>query len=71
MAEKKKGKAKRKVKKKAKQKRKGKIKQLRKNKVSSDTKASRIEIFKIMEKENDVFGNLLMTINSTMNGKIN
>jgi hypothetical protein len=30
-----------------------------------------IEIFKIMEKENDVFGNLLMTINPTMNGKIN
>jgi len=37
----------------------------------SDTQALPIEIFKIMEKENDVSRNLFMTINSTMNGKIN
>jgi hypothetical protein len=39
--------------------------------VSGDMQALLISIFKIMEKENDVFGNLLLIINSTMNGKIN
>jgi hypothetical protein len=71
MAKKNKAKVKRKEKKKAKQKRKGKNKQFRKGKVSSDMHALPIEIFKIMEKEKDVSRNLLMIINSTMNGNIN
>jgi hypothetical protein len=40
------------------------------NKVSSDKWALPIERFKIMEKEIDIFGNLLMTMNWIMDGKI-
>ncbi len=39
------------------------------NKVSSDTQALPIERIKLMEKEIDIFGNLLMTINLGMDGK--
>jgi SET domain-containing protein len=39
------------------------------NKASSDTRALPIERFKIMEKEIDIFGNVLMTNNSIMDGK--
>jgi hypothetical protein len=39
------------------------------NKASSDTGALPIKRIKIMEKEIDIFGNLLMTINSVLDGK--
>jgi hypothetical protein len=39
------------------------------NKASINTRALPIERFKIMEKEIDIFENLLMTINSVMDGK--
>jgi hypothetical protein len=37
--------------------------------VSRDTQALPIERIKIMEKEINIFGNLLMTINSVLDGK--
>jgi hypothetical protein len=40
------------------------------NKASSDTQALPIERFKIMGKEIDIFGNVLMTNNSIMDGQI-
>jgi hypothetical protein len=39
--------------------------------VSSGTRALSIVRFKIIEKEIDIFGNLLMRMNSIMDGKIN
>jgi hypothetical protein len=39
------------------------------NKASIDTRALPIETIKIMEKEIDIFENLLMTINSVIDGK--
>jgi hypothetical protein len=39
------------------------------NKASINTRALPIERFKIMEKEIDIFGNVLMTNNSIMDGK--
>jgi hypothetical protein len=39
--------------------------------VSSDTQALPIERSKIIEKKIDMFGNILMRIDSLMDGKIN
>jgi hypothetical protein len=43
---------------------------IKKNKASSDTRPLPIERFKTMEKEIDIFGNLLMIMNRIMDGKI-
>jgi hypothetical protein len=39
------------------------------NKASSDTRALPIERIKIMEKEIDIFGNFLITIDLVLDGK--
>jgi hypothetical protein len=48
-----------------------KINNLEKTMCQVTCKPYQYKYSKIMEKENDVLGNLLMTLNSIMNGKIN